>query len=85
MPRLNLSGGMGLEFPGGQLRHMPLTSMLLQDTSQAGTGLGLGAEGHLGMLAALSTYNKNTKSEHQFMGSSHHQQGESGDDPTNSQ
>lgn len=85
MPRLNLSAGMGLEFPGGHLRHMPLTSMLLQDTSPAGTGLGLGAEGHLGMLAALSAYNKNTKSEHQFMGSSHQQQGESGDDPTNSQ
>jgi len=85
MPRLNLPGGMGLEFPGGNLRHMPLTSMLLQDTSQAGTGLGLGAEGHLGMLAALSAYNKNTKSEHQFMGSSHQQQGESGDDPANSQ
>lgn len=85
MPRLNIPGGMGLEFPGGHLRHMPLTSMLLQDTSQAGTGLGIGAEGHLGMLAALSAYNKNTKSEHQFMGSSHQQQGESGDDPTNSQ
>uniref|UniRef100_A0A0D6R5L3 TCP domain-containing protein n=1 Tax=Araucaria cunninghamii TaxID=56994 RepID=A0A0D6R5L3_ARACU len=84
MPRLNLSGGMGLEFPGGHLRHMPMTSMLLQDSSQGGAGFGLGSEGHLGMLAAMNAYNRNTKSEHQFMGGSQHPQGESGEGPTSS-
>lgn len=39
MPRLNLSGGMGLEFLGGHFRHMPLTSMLLHNVTQGKLGL----------------------------------------------
>lgn len=88
MPRISLSGGgMGPEFTGGHVRHMPLTSMLLQETSQQpGAGLGIGFEGHLGMLAAMNSYNRNVKSEHQFMSASQHQQGErGGDGPSNSQ
>eukprot|EP01018_Ginkgo_biloba_P032475 Gb_17362 [translate_table: standard] len=41
--KLELSSGMGLEFQGGQLGHMPFTSMLLQQTSED-TELGLGSE-----------------------------------------
>lgn len=90
MPRINLSGGMGLELQGGHLGgHMPLGSMLLQQGSQnlPGTGLGLGGEGHLGMLAALNAYSRNVNPEqHQHMvGGPSHQQGDSGDDPTSSQ
>lgn len=92
MPRINLSGGMGLELQGGHLGgHMPLGSMLLQPGAQnlPGTGLGLGGEGsHLGMLAALNAYsqrNVNPEQQHHSMGGSGHQQGDSGDDPTSSQ
>lgn len=85
MPRLNFSGGMGMEFPHGQLRHMPLTSMLLQDTSPTGAGFGLGSEGPFGVLTSMNAFNRNMKSEHQFMGTSQHQQGESADATTNSQ
>ncbi|GLJ55998.1 hypothetical protein SUGI_1202230 [Cryptomeria japonica] len=85
MPRINLSGGMGLEFPHGHLRHMPLTSMLLQDTSHPGPGFGLGSEGPFGVLTSMNAFNRNMKSEHQFMGTTQHQQGESADATTNSQ
>ncbi|CAM6107361.1 unnamed protein product [Calypogeia fissa] len=99
MPRINLSGGMGLELQGGHLGgHMPLGPMLLQQGSQnlPGTGLGLGGEGHLGMLAALNAYSRNVNPEqqqqqqqqqqhHQMVGGPSHQQGDSGDDPTSSQ
>jgi hypothetical protein len=99
MPRINLSGGMGLELQQGHLGgHMPLGSMLLQQGASQNlppTGLGLGGEGHLGMLAALNAYSRNVNPEqqqqqqqqqhHQVMGGPSHQQGDSGDDPTSSQ
>lgn len=88
MPRINIQGGMGLELQGSHVgHHMPLGSMLLQQGGQqmAATGLGLGGEGHLGMLAALNAYSRNLNPDHQSMGVSGHQQGESGDDPTSSQ
>ncbi|KAJ7529627.1 hypothetical protein O6H91_15G059000 [Diphasiastrum complanatum] len=94
MPRINLSGGMGLELQGGHIGHrVPLGSMLLQQSQQlSGAGLGLAGEGHLGMLAALNAYSRNLNSEqqhnHQQMGSAHHhhqQQQDSGEDPTSSQ
>eukprot|EP00252_Welwitschia_mirabilis_P021886 TRINITY_DN5740_c0_g1_i1.p1 TRINITY_DN5740_c0_g1~~TRINITY_DN5740_c0_g1_i1.p1 ORF type:complete len:438 (-),score=105.87 TRINITY_DN5740_c0_g1_i1:622-1935(-) len=80
MPKINLSGGLGLDFNSGQLRQMPLTSMLLQESGgNIGSGLGLGSDGNLGMFAALDSYNKNSKSEHQFMRSSQHQRSENCD------
>ncbi|XP_024387677.1 uncharacterized protein [Physcomitrium patens] len=88
MPRMNVQGGMGPELQGSHMgHHMPLGSMLLQQGGQQmpGTGLGLGSEGHLGMLAALNAYSRNVTSDHQSMGGSGHQQGDSGDDPTSSQ
>jgi hypothetical protein len=89
MPRINLQGGMGLELQGSHMgHHMPLGSMLLQQGGQQmpATGLGLGGEGHLGMLAALNAYSRNMNPDHQSMGGgSGHQQGDSGDDPTSSQ
>jgi hypothetical protein len=78
----------GLELQGGHLgHHMPLGSMLLQQGGQQmpATGLGLGGEGHLGMLAALNAYSRNLNPDQQSMGGSGHQQGDSGDDPTSSQ
>jgi hypothetical protein len=98
MPRINLQGGGGLELQGSHMgHHMPLGSMLLQQQQQQQqqgaqqqqlpppTGLGLGGEGHLGMLAALNAYSRNLNPDsHQSM-SSGHQQGDSGDDPTSSQ
>lgn len=88
MPRINIQGGVGLELQGGHLgHHMPLGSMLLQQGGQQmpATGLGLGGEGHLGMLAALNAYSRNLNPDQQSMGGSGHQQGDSGDDPTSSQ
>jgi hypothetical protein len=102
MPRINISGtGMGLEFQGGRLSHVPLSSMLLQQQQQqqqqhsshplsgAGLGLGGGETTHLGMLAALNAYNhRSMNSDHQSMDSVHQQQqgADSGDDrPANSQ
>lgn len=94
MPRINIQGGMGLELQGSHMgHHMPLGSMLLQQGGQQmpATGLGLGGggggggEGHLGMLAALNAYSRNLNPDHQSMGGSGHQQGDSGDDPTSSQ
>ncbi|KAJ7532806.1 hypothetical protein O6H91_13G020800 [Diphasiastrum complanatum] len=97
MPRINLSGGMGLELQGGHIgHHLPLGSMLLQPGSQqlSGAGLGLAGEGHLGMLAALNAYSRNLNTEqlqhhHHQMSSGHHhhhhQQQDSGEDPTSSQ
>lgn len=99
MPRINISGaGMGLEFQGGRLSHVPLGSMMLQQQQQqqhsshqlSGAGLGLGGgETHLGMLAALNAYNnRSMNSDHQSMDSVHQQQqgADSGDDrPANSQ
>jgi hypothetical protein len=89
MPGFNLQGGVGLELQGGHMgHHMPLGSMLLQQAGspqQMPTGLGLGGEGHLGMLAALNAYSRGLNpDQHQSM-SSGHQQGDSGDDPTSSQ
>jgi hypothetical protein len=89
MPGFNLQGGVGLELQGGHMgHHMPLGSMLLQQAGSAQqmpTGLGLGGEGHLGMLAALNAYSRGLNpDQHQSM-SSGHQQGDSGDDPTSSQ
>ncbi|XP_024371284.1 transcription factor TCP22 isoform X1 [Physcomitrium patens] len=90
MPRINLQGGMGLELQGSHMgHHVPLGSMLLQQGGQQmpGTGLGLGGggEGHLGLLAAMNAYSRNLTPDHQSMGGSGHQQGDSGDDPTSSQ
>eukprot|EP00249_Psilotum_nudum_P013878 c24563_g1_i2 orf=729-1577(-) len=89
MPRLNLTGGLGLDLQSGQFGHMPLGPMLLHQGSQQQslTGLGLGGEQqHLGMLAALSTYSGRSRhTDHQPMsGSSHHHHGENGENPTNS-
>eukprot|EP00250_Pteridium_aquilinum_P004473 c14675_g1_i1 orf=269-2053(+) len=82
-------GGMGFDLQGGQYGHMPIGSMVLQQGSQlsAGPGLGLGAgDQHLGMLAAFNNAypSRSTQQEHHHqhsMGSGHHQQGESGEDP----
>uniref|UniRef100_A0A0D6R148 TCP domain-containing protein n=1 Tax=Araucaria cunninghamii TaxID=56994 RepID=A0A0D6R148_ARACU len=93
MPRINISGaGMGLEFQGGRLGHVPLGSMVLQQQQQqqqssqqlSGAALGLGGgETHLGMLAALNAYNRSMNSDHQSMDSVHQQRqqgADSGDD-----
>lgn len=83
-------GGMALDLQGGQYGHMPIGSMLLQQSSQqlpAGTGLGLGSgDQHLGMLAAFNAAysNRSTQQDQQSLGSGH-QQGESGEDPAGSQ
>ncbi|KAH9297789.1 hypothetical protein KI387_029471, partial [Taxus chinensis] len=85
MPRINISSaGMGLEFQGGHLGHVPMGSMLLQQQQQrqqssqqmsrARLGLG-GGETHLGMLAALNAYNnRSMNSDNQSMASVHQQQ-----------
>lgn len=86
MPRIGLSGGIGLELQAGQLSHVPLGNMLLQQSSTqlSGGGLGLGSEGHLGMLAALNVYTRHLNPDQHQM-SSAQQQGDSGDDPASSQ
>eukprot|EP00246_Nothoceros_aenigmaticus_P017499 TRINITY_DN8580_c0_g1_i1.p1 TRINITY_DN8580_c0_g1~~TRINITY_DN8580_c0_g1_i1.p1 ORF type:complete len:148 (+),score=13.01 TRINITY_DN8580_c0_g1_i1:59-445(+) len=87
MPRIGISGGVGLELQGGHSGHMPLGNMLLQQGTQqlSGVGLGLAGEGHLGMLAALNAYTRNLNPDHQHVNSGHQQQGDSGDDHTSSQ
>lgn len=92
MPRINISGaGMGLEFQGGRLGHVPLGSMLLPQQQQqqhqssqqlSGAGLGLGGgETHLGMLAAFNAYNnRSMNSDHPSMDSVHQQPQQQGAD-----
>ncbi|KAJ7286642.1 hypothetical protein O6H91_15G046900 [Diphasiastrum complanatum] len=61
LPRINFSGGIGLDLQGS---HVPLSSMLLQQTpGQVHQGPGYGDDGHLGILAALNAYSRNVKSE----------------------
>ncbi|KAJ7548787.1 hypothetical protein O6H91_07G026900 [Diphasiastrum complanatum] len=79
LPRINLSGGIGLDLQG----HVPFSSMLLQQTpGQVHQGLGYGGDGHLGMLAALNAYSRNMNSEHYSVAATGHRQGESVDDQT---
>lgn len=88
MPRLNLSGGIGLDLQGGQYGHVPVGSMLLQQGSQhlPGTGLGLGGDSHLGMrAAAFGAYPNISSQQDQHSMGSGHQQGDSGDDRASSQ
>eukprot|EP00249_Psilotum_nudum_P021558 c28153_g3_i2 orf=767-2683(+) len=90
MPRLNLSGGMGLDLQSAhQFGHMNLTSMLLQQGSHqqlTGTGLGLGGgEQHLGMLAALNAYSNRSMNPDQHAIDENHRSTENGNGPTSSQ
>eukprot|EP00249_Psilotum_nudum_P018418 c26794_g1_i2 orf=918-2360(+) len=75
IPRINLSGAMGLE--------LPVDSMLLQQASQQlpCTGLGLGAEGQIGFFAPLSAYTGHTLNPLSHS-SSDHPQHESSEDQT---
>eukprot|EP00249_Psilotum_nudum_P010676 c22694_g2_i1 orf=1044-2996(-) len=87
MPRINLSGGMGLELQSGHLGHTPLGSVVLQQGSQLppGTNLGLGSEGQFGIFAPLSAYSGRTISPHMHSASSNHPQQRSSDDDTGHQ
>lgn len=87
MHRVNLSGGMGLDLQGGQYGHVPIGSMLLQQGSQQqlqGTGLGLGGDQPLGMLAALNAYSNRSMQHDQHSMGTANQQGDSGEDPATS-
>uniref|UniRef100_A0A0D6QXC4 TCP domain-containing protein n=1 Tax=Araucaria cunninghamii TaxID=56994 RepID=A0A0D6QXC4_ARACU len=63
MPRINISGAMGLELQSAAAAaamggHMPMSSMLLQQGSPQGIGLGLGGDGaQYGIITPLSAYN----------------------------